>query len=196
MVTTDTHNYLAEFVENFHKTRDRYLQYALRFVHNPDVAEDLINESFANLWEKRSSIPDDTIIERYFYTIIKNVCLNWLRNRETHYRVENKIYDASYKLLQYEISMLENFDPNQIFTNEIQEILTEQLAKMPALTRQIFMDNRFSDLTYEEIAAKHSISVFKVTREIHTAISLLRISLQDYLPAYLVAYLCASSLKN
>lgn len=195
MIATDTHDNLLEFIERFHLTRDRYLRYALRFVHNQHVAEDLVNESFANLWEKRHDLAADTIYERYFYTVIKNICLNWLQSQELHCRIQNRIYDSSYRLLQYDIAMLESYDPNLIFQDEIRAILYEQLEKMPELSRRIFLDSRFGDLTHEQIARKYAVSVWKVAREISSVIKILRISLQDYLPAYLIALICSSEMK-
>lgn len=173
---------LREFCDSFHKNRRKYANFALRFVHNPVVVEDLVSDSFASFWGKRDDIPRDTDLEAYFYTIIKNKCLNWLRNKEVEYKARDEITDTSYRLLQYDIAALESYDPNLIFTNEIRNILQEELNKMPAITRNVFTDSRFENMTYEEIAEKHHISIWKVAREIQTTINILRVSLRDYLP--------------
>lgn len=192
--TVDT--VLRRFAESFFRERHKYLKFALRFVHNPAVVEDLVNDGFTKFWERRGTIPDDVNVEAYFYTIIKNNCLNWLRDKEAQCRVQNRMLDTSYRLLRYDIATLENYDPNLIFTNEIRTILQEQLDRMPELTCRIFMDNRFHDLSYEEIAKKYNISIWKVSREIQAAMSALRISLRDYLPAGLVAWFCATHMKD
>ena len=189
-----TNKSLAEFVDNFLKTREKYFNYALQFVHRAEVADDMVNESFANLWMKKDVLPEDTNFERYFYTIIKNNCLSWLHSTALHFKIQNKIHDTEYRLLQYEISILEDYDPNQIFTSEIKDILAEQLGKMPELTRQIFLDNRFNGKTYEQIAQERAITAKKVCREIQKAVAILRISLKDYLPGVLVIGLCTASL--
>lgn len=69
--------------------------------------------------------------------------------------------------------------------------MLRQLDKMPGLTRRIFLDNRFNDLSYDQIAGKYGISIFKVKRELHTAMCRLRTALQDYLPPMLTMILIA-----
>ncbi|MEG2061978.1 MAG: sigma-70 family RNA polymerase sigma factor, partial [Alistipes sp.] len=176
---------LQQFGESFYRNRYKYQNFAQRFVRNSAVVEDLINDSFINLWERRTELEPDCVVEAYFYTILKNNCLNWLRDQKSQGEIQNKLFDTSYRLLQYDISTLENYDPNFIFSNEIRDILQEQLAKMSPLVREIFKDNRFRDMTYEQIAAKYHISVWKVAREIQTAMRILRVSLGDYLPVFL-----------
>ena len=183
------------FVEAAQKNRAKYRNFTLRFVHNRDAAEELVNDGFMHLWEKRNEITDANI-EGYFYTILKNLCLNWLRNERTHYELRNTIYDSSYRLLKYDIATLESFDPNLIFTREIHNIMHRQLNRMPELSRRIFLDNRFGDLSYEEIAAKYGISYSKVDREIRTSLKNLRLALKDYLPPVFAVMLFLASLIN
>lgn len=182
MINTTIEMQLQQFCKSFYKNRYKYTHFVLRFVHNPDAVEDLVSDSFANLWEKRKNIPHNANIEAYFYIIMKNNCLNWLRNKEVEYSARNEMQSVSSRLLQYDIATLESYDPNLIFTNEIRNILQDQLHKMPALTCKVFTENRFNDMTYDDIARKYNISIWKVAREIHAAMTVLRVSLQDYLP--------------
>lgn len=177
---------LKEFENAFPLNQKKYQNYALQFIHESNDAKDLVNDSFAKLWEKRGEISDSNI-EAYFYTIIKNNCLNYLRQKAIRYRVHQQIQDTAYSLLQYDIASLESFDQNPIFSSEIREIMLEQLKKMPELSSKIFMDNRFSNLSYEDIAAKYDIPKFKVRNIIQSVLSCLRISLQDYLPIAVIA---------
>lgn len=182
-MTLDTN--IRRFCDSFHDTRDKYLHFALRFVRERSAAEDLINDSFVTFWERREMLPPETVCEAYFYTIVKNKCLNYLRDRQTRSRIHDDLHDTSWRLRQYDLASLESYDPNLIFSSEIQTILEEQLRSLPDLTRCIFRDNRFEHLTYEEIARKYDISVWKVAREIQTALQSLRHALKDYLPMLL-----------
>ena len=71
---------LKEFENAFPLNQKKYQNYALQFIHESNDAKDLVNDSFAKLWEKRSEISDSNI-EAYFYTIIKNNCLDYLRRK-------------------------------------------------------------------------------------------------------------------
>lgn len=179
---------IRQFCNSFKCNRGRYVAFAVRFVRNETVAEDLVNDSFVLFWENRHNLSDDTICEAYFYTIVKNKCLNYLRDKQTHDRVHDKIHSVSDRLLQYDLTSLENYDPNLIFSSEIREIMLRQLDAMPDLMREIFKSNRYDNMTYEEIAAKYDISVWKVAREMQSALAILRHALKDYLPMLLVLW--------
>lgn len=174
------------FCDSFHLERQKYVNFAARFVRDRNAVEDLINDSFVAFWENRETLAADAVCEAYFYTIVKNRCLNYLRDRQTHSRIENRIHDTKARLRQYDLTALENYDPNLVFVSEIRVILRRQLETMPELTRCIFQDSRFENMTYEQIADKYRISIWKVAREIQTALNILRPALKDYLPLLLL----------
>lgn len=175
-------NNIQQFCESFYRERAKYVNFAARFIRNQTAVEDLINDCFVIFWENREFLAEDTVCEAYFYTIVKNKCLNYLRDKQTHIKIQNQIHATSTRLLQYDLASLESYDPNLIFSNEIRTILKQQLTTMPELTRCIFHDNRFENMTYEEIAHKYNISIWKVAREMQTALNMLRLALKDYLP--------------
>ena len=57
---------------------------------------------------------------------------------------------------------------------------------MEELTREIFILNRNTGMTYAEIAAELGISQRRVTSEMQAALSILRKALKDYMPAWLL----------
>ena len=84
------------------------------------------------------------------------------------------------------IRVLQNDELTQkLFENDIAAILERELARMPARTSSVFHASRVEGKTYKEIAEAQGIPVRTVTREIQTALTLLRKSLKDYLPAVL-----------
>lgn len=175
------------FLELFCRNRPKYCRFAISFICDQNAAEDLVNDSFLHVWEKRKEIEDKNV-ESYYYTVLKTKCLKWLRNRATHHKVHQQIYDDSYRKLLLDIRSLDAYDPNLIFRNEIKAIMHRQMSRMPNLTRRIFTDNRFHNLSYDEIAIKYGINKSKVVRDIESALSSLRIALQDYLPtAFLIS---------
>ncbi len=177
---------IQRFCESFYRDRPKYVKFAVGFLRDRTAAEDLVNDSFVLFWENRSRLAEDTVCEAYFYTIVKNRCLNYLRDKQTHYEIEGRIQENHLRLLQYDLMALENYDPNLIFSNEIRAILFRQLELMPERTRNIFCDNRLENMTYAEIAAKYDISIWKVAREMQSALQMLRLALKDYLPLLLL----------
>ena len=53
---------------------------AMRFVANQDAAEDIAQEAFIKLWEKRTAYEDIPSLKTFLYVSVKNLCLNHIRN--------------------------------------------------------------------------------------------------------------------
>ena len=77
---------------------------------------------------------------------------------------------------------MEACNPNDIFSKEIQSILTKTLDDLPLQTKRVFMMSRFEQKSGKEIAEELGITVKGVDYHIAKALKALRISLKDYLP--------------
>lgn len=87
------------------------------------------------------------------------------------------------------LNALEDCDlAKTLFRQEIEEIFRRRLTEMLELSAQIFIANRFEEMTYQQIADRYGISVRKVTREIQRCLKLLREDLGDYLPVVLLVF--------
>lgn len=178
-------NPIDVIAENYCRNRRRYCHFAQGFVHNADAAEEIVSETLTRLLERHDVIKDLNL-ESYFYTALKFSCLDWLKSQKRQSEIRNEIYDKAYRLRQYDITSLDAFDPNQIFSNEIREIIIRQLKQLPERTCNIFLDSRINCLNHEEIAKKYAIPKFKVKRDIMVALEVLRSALKDYLPCSIV----------
>ncbi len=58
-------------------------RYARRMVEDTDLAEDLVQETFLRLWERRRKL-DPTALRAYLYRIVHNLALDELRRRRRH----------------------------------------------------------------------------------------------------------------
>lgn len=175
---------LEEFAEAFYENRPRYIRIAQRFIYAREVVEDVVNNSMTHLLERRS-LPAGANVEAYFYTLLHNACLDYLRQRAVHLRKHHQIREDGCRSLQQAIALGESYDPNAICCREVLQILSRELSRFPALTRDIFLDSRFSDATYEDLAGKYAVSTRKVEKEISRVLKRLRISFEYYLPSLL-----------
>ena len=64
----------AAFREVFRLLFPRLKGYCRLFVHDEDQAEDLIQECFIALWEKRSTIDPQKKIESLLFVMLRNRC--------------------------------------------------------------------------------------------------------------------------
>lgn len=69
---------LAEIIRDY---GDRLLRYILGFVGDPDVAEDLLAETFLKLIVRRRAFREESSLKTYLYAIGRNEALGWLRRQ-------------------------------------------------------------------------------------------------------------------
>lgn len=177
-----------EFGQLFLKYRDRFIAIARSYVRDEVAAEDIVAESFTVFWDSRKEIDIATVPEAYILQMVKNRCINYLRDKANRLRIQQKMHDDSYKAIMAEIGVLGKDELGLIFRSDIATIFKNLLDSIPESTRDIFLASRFENLTYNEIAEKYGVSPRKVKREIQHVLEIMRISLKDYLPLLLIVY--------
>ena len=70
------------FKEIFKKYYLPVRSFAWRFVKDNDIAEDIVQDCFLNVWEKRLTFNVITEIRNYLYTSTRNACLDHLKHEQ------------------------------------------------------------------------------------------------------------------
>lgn len=172
------------FTSVFSEYKQRFVFFAASYLRDTSVAEDIVMESFMHYWENKDSLPQDINLTAYIFTVIKNKCINFLRDQNIHRNIEDKLRSYQERLLQENIISLESCDPKFLFSEEAQEIINGVLESLPEKTRDIFIRSRFNNQTYKEIAFDLNITEKSVEFHISKALKVFRIALRDYLPLF------------
>lgn len=174
---------LAAFDRLFGEYRPRFIRFAVSYVTDAAVAEDLVMESFMAAWERRALLSEKSF-PPYVLVIVRNKCLNHLRSRQVRLRAEEDLNSHRARLLELRVSTLEACEPAQLFSDEARRLVDETLARLLERTREIFQRSRFRGESYKEIAASMGTTVKSVEFEVSKAMKSLRVSLRDYLPLF------------
>lgn len=173
-----------ELYDNWYK---RSFAFAKSYVQDEMVAEDLVSEALIRLWkmmsEKEIEYPQALLL-----TLLKNKALDYLRRETMRQTIEENLADAYQRELSIRISTLEACNPEDVFSNEINEIIRQTLESLPEQTRRIFEMSRFDSLSVREIALKEGVTPKAVEYHITKSLKALRISLKDYLPLLLFLF--------
>jgi RNA polymerase sigma-70 factor (ECF subfamily) len=150
-----------------------------------EVARNLVQDAFLSFWEKNPHFINESQLQSYLYTIVKNSCISRLR----HQKVKKKFAEESERKIQKQIyiSALENIDTSVTTFQEIETIIEKTLADLPSRCREIFILSRFEGKKNHEVANELNISQKAVEAQITKALKIFRVALRDFLP--LVAYL-------
>jgi len=172
-------------INNFNKLyneyNDRFIRFAFGYVRDIAVSEDFVSEAFVLYWENIRKLEPDTNPPAYILTIIKNKCLNHLKQLQTHNRITEELKRDSDWITQTKINNLEACDPDKIFSEEIQNIINETLSQLPKKTQKIFILSRNEGLSYSEIAKQMSLSNKSIEYHISKALNLMRVSLKEFI---------------
>jgi len=168
------------FDEVFLQYKEKFIGFALSYVGDRQVAEDIVVDAFMTYWEKRDRLAADTNIPAYVLTVVKNRCLTWLRDRKLHEDILSKMAQREQWRMQMQIASLESLQPHQLFTQEMQTTVRNTLNLLPEKTRQVFLMSRYQQKSHKEIATLLGISLKTVEFHISKATKVLKERLKDY----------------
>jgi len=131
-------------------------------------AEDIVQESFLKLWEKRNEVILDTI-KPYLYKIANNIFINRHEQKKVVFNFVNSAQQPTFsESPEFELEMKE-FDVK----------LQQALANLSEKERVVFLMNRLDDKTYNQIAEELGISVKAVEKRMNHALVYLRNNIEQ-----------------
>lgn len=154
----------------FEAVYDRYkgvlFMHAYRILGDQEEAKDVLQELFAGLWHKRTSIHVTSSVSSYLYGAVRNRIFDML----AHKKVEQN----------YLISLAEFIDAGECQTDhgireiELAEIIEREVGLLPQKMRQIFEMSRQQNLSHKQIADQLGISDKTVKKQVSNALIILR----------------------
>jgi len=151
--------------------------YTSSLVHDRNVAEDLVQDLFAEIWVNRKKLKVKTSFSAYLYRSAYNSCLDYLK----HQKVRQKHWNDS--MCQVPVS----FNDSLVFS-ELLEKMGTCIEQLPEQCKKVFKLSRFENLKYREIAEILQISENSVDTQIRRALNKLKDELKDYLVTILIIF--------
>jgi RNA polymerase sigma-70 factor, ECF subfamily len=161
---------------------NRLCNYAFGFVDDSDEAEEMVQNTFLNIWESREKIEIHTSIKSYLYRSVQNNCLNRIKHEKVRQTYGN-----------YQQHHAESFAESAsqlVISHELQNQISEAFKSMPPQCRTVFELSRYENLTYAEIAEQLGISIKTVDKHMIKALKIMRDHLKEYLPLVLLLLTC------
>ena len=151
------------FRELFSEFYNSLVLFAMGFVEQQDVAEDIVQEVFIAVWERDAQYPTYNAFRSFLYNSVKNAGLNHLK----HKKVEEK-YLASLNLEDegddIDLKMMEE---------ELYRLLFKTIDELPDKCRNIFLLH-LEGKGNEEIALLLNLSILTVKTQKKRAMSYIR----------------------
>jgi RNA polymerase sigma-70 factor (ECF subfamily) len=160
----------------FRQLYDRYwkimLDAAYKRLDSTDVAEEIVQEVFVNLFIKRESLQIKSSLEAYLKTALKYKIFDLFRAQGVH----AKYVDS----LLHETGVVSPSPDHVIQVKELAHRIDQATQKMPEKCREVFLMSRMENLSNKSIAEKLSISVSTVEKHISKAVRILETDFKEY----------------
>lgn len=161
------------FATLFRAYHPQLCAFVFRITGSEAVAEELVQEVFTRIWERRLDWDPKGSVDRYLYRAVKNRALNHVE----HIRVE----DASREEIAASIRPRQASPEERVRLDELSSATQHAIDELPERCRQIFLLSREGNLTYVKIAALLEISPKTVEVQMGRALKSLRRALAEYL---------------
>ncbi len=137
---------------------------AMRWVKDRDCAQNIVQNVFVRLWEKRSSV-HITSLQSYLRVAVRNSCMNELKHA-------NVVREHTKRFVDEEIE--EEYDVSEdLFTQRVYDAIEE----LPPQRKRIFLLSRVEGKKYREIAEVLHLSQKTVEAQMGKALQFLRTKL-------------------
>jgi RNA polymerase sigma-70 factor (family 1) len=154
------------FQETFYKHYEPLCKYAFTIVKEPHSCEDIVQETFLRVWEKKQNLIGSEELTWYMYTAVRNNCLSF---------IEKKQKTVLGEFNGQEIIDMPGERPSPTAReSDYDTLLKEALTNLPPKCREVFVLSRVSNLTYKQIGDSLGISIKTVENQMGKALKILR----------------------
>jgi len=154
----------------FNTLYKRYVQGLLRFanksIFNKEDCEEIVQETFVELWAGREQFGQVTNVTAYLFSIIRYKIVHYIR-----FHMARQKYAAHYHLFAQVYNTSSSEQDN---ADRVGSFLDNALQGLPNRCQTAFRLRLSEDLSYKEIAERMEISVKTVEKYISAALGHLR----------------------
>jgi len=159
----------------------KLLRFAKDFVMLEEDAENIAQDVFTDLWEKREAMDRVENMNAYLFSLVRNKCLDHLKHKVIEQKYAENVQAAFLIELKLKLQSLDRFDVSDLSEgNELEERVNAAIDSLPKRCRDIFLLSRMEGLKYREISERLGVSVNTVECQMGIALKRLRMRLKMY----------------
>lgn len=138
------------FKKTFIPYHQKLYRVAYRILRDQDSAEDIVQETYIKLWNKREDLRDIENTEAYAIIILRNACLDFLRKKKMYFsEIESYMEDS--KSLSQEIEQRDKL-------NKV-KVIVDGLPAQQRLVMQLKHWEEYTDDEIEEITGMSQVNI-------------------------------------
>lgn len=139
------------FKKEFLPYHQKLYRIAYRMLQNPDIAQDMVQDTYVKLWEKRDELQDIHNTESFAVVVLRNLCLDFFRKPKQELLEEHRPEVSELLSLSEQMDMKENLT----CVKQIVEHLPEQQRLVVIFKHW----DGYSDKEIEDITGLSSVNI-------------------------------------
>jgi RNA polymerase sigma-70 factor, ECF subfamily len=148
------------------------VSFARSYLRSREAAEDVVQDVFYRLWDRRSELRLRGGLAQYLYGAVRHASLDVLK----HDRIAAR-WEAG-EALAPKAAAATNEGAARIESNELAGVVTRAVASLPPRCREVFRLSRYQRLTQRDIAATLGITVNTVNVQLGRALRTIDAAIQ------------------
>lgn len=176
---------LGAFKEVVRRHQRGLFNFALRQVHVPSTAEDIVQEVFVRVVQSIDSFKEEARFSTWAYTIARNLCIDHLRKRA--HRRHASLDAPAQGMEEGEGSSLGERVPGSgagadrvAIGKQLQTHIKAAVDKLPEDQREVFLMRQVGELAFKEIAEIVGVSENTVKSRMRYALERLQAALAEF----------------
>jgi len=142
----------------------KLLSFAQTFLASREIAEEVVEDIFINIWAKREDIVLIQNLNVYLYKAVKNRCMNELHKQANHIKTE------TFDTVEHDIHLIISSPLDHLVMSEMLQSMEVAVESLPQRCKQIFKLIREDGLKYKEVAEILNISVNTIDNQMAIAV--------------------------
>lgn len=154
------------YTEIYERYKLPLYKHAFRLLGDEEECNDLIQELFLTLWQKKESLVYKTAFSSYLYNSVRNRVFDLI----THKKVQTKYLDSIRDFVDQGTFVTDEY----IRAKELSAAIEREIASLPVKMREVFELSRDEALSYKQIAQQLDLSANTVKQQVYNAVKILR----------------------
>ena len=154
------------FWELFEKYHHRLYRHVLKFAKSPELAEDVVQDTFLKIWENRQNLNPEMSFAGYLQALSRNQVLNLLKRTAVERRIKKEFV--------FKVENVSNTTENSLADHEYEALISQAIEQLPPQRQAIFRLCRQEGKTYQETAEMLGISKNTVKEHMVLAMKAIR----------------------
>lgn len=166
MATTGDESALWDLHTNYFH---RLFRFVFTLIGNKEVTEEVVNDTFLGLWQKKHLLQNVSSPEVYIFICARNKAFKQIKKQNIYTSLLDNLHDVD--------CVIERTPHDIMISSEIQRRINEAIAALPPQCKLIFSLVKENNLKYREVARLLGLSEKTIENQMGIALKKLSVSI-------------------